>query len=162
MIKYLNFFSLIIACLLLASCCSQYGNFLDNDLTEDGNSLLSEDVTRQLCLLYYPAKTQINFDNFDGDNFGQDLIQKLREKGFAVREYISEPLKKTPEENYDFSLKIDFPEDKKIIHLKYLLDKVKNTNIYRVQLYLNDKILAHGYFEQDLDLYHAGKWSRKE
>lgn len=147
--RKLAFISVLL--LSLAGCASHpYGNFVKQPLESFNEGKLATDAVKEMAMLYPPAKTQLNFQQTTPDPFGKALIQKLRDKGYAVWEY-------APKAKNQVSL----PHFQGMpVH--YVVDQFEGTELYRVTLEIGAQSLTRAYRIHHQTLMPAGDWVRKE
>ena len=142
--------ALVIA-LLLGGCMNDtttpYGNFI-----EEGGNLDQEkiagDTVRHLVTLYPPAKSRFALQQATSDRFGQALLSKLRERGYALLEFTDKAeVKQSPDSS---------------LPLRYVLDRVDGMNLYRLTLMVGNRALTRPYLRQNGATVAAGYWSQKE
>jgi len=130
----------------LSSCAStRYGNFAE--APSKYNQKMAADTVYQLVNIYPPATTKFNFQQETGDVFGETLMEKLRDSGYAVVEL-----------NKDESSSGSTHRDKT---LSYIVD-LQMTNLYRITILIGDETLSRAYVVQNNLLYPAGSWVYKE
>lgn len=115
-----------------------------------------EDATRQLVSLYPPASTRLVFAHAVADTFGNQLVEKLRSQGYALREQTAQAPAPAEPETADQTKEVAGTS------FGYVLDAVGSTRLYRVTLNVGRQTISRAYVAQD-DLVHpAGAWVRKE
>ena len=139
--------------MVLSACAgSQYGNFTQNLATVDAK--IADDAALQLSTLYPAASTRFNVQQETTDAFGGALIGALREKGYAVFEYVApDRLSATAEApaNRDGG-----------VELRYVLDYLGADHMYSITLRVDNRALSRAYVEKDATALAAGAWTRKE
>jgi hypothetical protein len=123
----------------LSGCVSQYGNY--SNISELNNAQMADDTAVELALLYPPASTHLVVSQPIKDSYGEELIKKLRESGYAL-EYSSAA-------NSSGS------------SLAYVVDQIEG-NLYRVQISIDSQILSRVYMSSSKGVTPAGFWTRKE
>ena len=83
-------FSFALLALALGGCTttatSRYGNFVPSAALDQHR--LADDAVQQLAMLYAPAHTRLELQQPTPDPFGQALVKSLRDKGYALQEFI--------------------------------------------------------------------------
>ncbi len=133
---------LIISALILgvlSGCASQYGNY--TNIPELNNSQMADDTALELALLYPPASTHLVVSQPTKDSYGEVLVKKLRERGYAL-----EDSNATTSSSNKFA---------------YVVDQV-GENLYRVQISINSQVLSRVYMSSSKGVTPAGFWTRKE
>lgn len=141
-----------LAALLLASLAGcainqPYGNFTQNSPAVYDQKM-ADDAVAQLVAVYPPASTRFDLLHLTPDTFGLTLVKSLRAKGYALLEF--EPAAKAA------------PQTAPSLPLRYVLDQVPGSNLYRVTLLVGNQSLTRAYASQDGSVYPAGVWVRKE
>ena len=77
---------------VLGGCANQnaitnYGNFIPSTSTVDQEKI-ADNAVQQLLGMYLPARTALELKQPTPDPFGQALVRSLRDKGYALMEYI--------------------------------------------------------------------------
>lgn len=127
------------ACSTSPPAQSPYGNFVQAvDLDE---AELVTDALKQLSALHAPARSRIELQQQTPDQFGQSLVNGLREKGFGVLESTS--TSKTSEPT---------------LPLNYLLDHAGETGLYLLTITVGNQTLNRLYRGQDCLVEPAGYW----
>jgi hypothetical protein len=139
---------IVAAAMMLGGCAQQQrvGNFADLNSTVVQADLVS-DATKQLMVLYPPAKTHFDIRQPTTDPFGAGLIERMREKGYAIEE--SNKTSKT-----------DAPV--KGVQLRYVLDRLDAESLYRITLLVGSQSLSRAYVVADGTVTPAGSWTRQE
>lgn len=133
-----------------------YGNFTQNFPAVDIK--IADDTVRQLSTLYSPASTRLKIEQEASDPFGVALIAGLREKGYAVAEFVSEnDWRVMSADETSPALKSDDG-----LRLRYVLDYVGGNDLYRINIMIGDSSLARAYLLQNDTALAAGAWVRKE
>ncbi len=138
-----------IVLLFLAGCATtQYGNYIE-DTSSSHNAIIATDAAYQLTQLYPPASTTFSLRHPATDPFGSVLLERLRNDGYAVKEYIkTNPLEQDAPAQYDGAA------------LAYVLDQ--SSNVYRLSLTIDGHILTRAYRYDDKQLAPGGAWVFKE
>ena len=133
---------------VLSGCVYQQrvGNFSDLNSTVIQADLVS-DATKQLMVLYPPAKTRFDIRQPTTDAFGAGLIERMREKGYAIDE-------SNKSSNSDAPVKG--------VQLKYVLDRLDSVSLYRITLLVGSQSLSRAYVVADGTVMPAGSWTRQE
>lgn len=141
------FFPLFVAMAGCAMPVSQYGNLVANAPTGMNVKLVADTVT-QLESLYPPAATKLILEQriSNDDEFGITLLTTLRNKGYAVQEYLpDQPMLEASG-----------------VSLGYVIDApAKVQNIYRIKVKAGTNILTRAYTAQNDAITPAGAWSRR-
>ena len=141
----MRLFSVIFAITLgLSGCVSNpyQGNF--SSLTSQKNSqVIIEDAVLQVATIYIPAQTQFHISK-PNDTFGEALISRLRQAGFAINE----------------SSNVQEPND--LQEPQYILDEVDGLQLQRLTLVINGQKLTRAYQPSHGELKPAGAWLRQE
>lgn len=155
---------MVVCSFLLCSCTPlRFGNYINIPLTQEQYHVLAQGCVNFIAKEYPPAKTRIAIKNPAKGYFGAELINLLREEGFAVEEY-SRSANKAAGSNYD--VEVELVRNKNTttttIPLNYILDTVSGSNMIRVQILLDNTSVARPYFlGDDGNLYPCGKWVRE-
>lgn len=123
----------------LSGCVSQYGNY--TNIPESSNVQMADDTAVELALLYPPASTHLIFSQPTKDSYGEELVKKLRESGYAL-------------EDTDVATSSGNK-------FAYVVDQV-GENLYRVQISINSQVLSRVYMSSSKGVTPAGFWTRKE
>jgi hypothetical protein len=124
---------------VLSGCATQYGNFAN--IPELGNAQMATDTSLELALLYPPASTHLVFSQPTKDSYGEELVKKLRESGYA--------------------LEVADAANSSDSRLAYVVDQI-GENLFRVQISINSQILSRVYMSSSKGVTPAGFWTRKE
>jgi hypothetical protein len=128
---------------------SQYGNYLkDQPISIDQQ--IANDALKQLSMLYPPAKTRFVLKQPTPDVFGSELVNGLREAGYALQEYSQKPQPK-PDSRPETGLP-----------LMYVLDQAKDDHLYRLTIQIGDQAINRPYRQENGTVVPAGYWARKE
>lgn len=132
--------SVLLLAMLLSSCASmRYGNF--TPLAQGRDVYLAQDATSQLMRVYPPAQNTFCISQKVRDNFGINLIQEMRKRGYGVNE------NSCPKQKANFF---------------YVVDEIKSSNLYRVSLYVGLQSLSRVYVKTNEKLLPVSAWSHKE
>jgi hypothetical protein len=146
MIKLLVF---IISVAGLFGCATErFGNF-ESNAPAGLHEGIAADAIQHLEKVYPPAQTQFNFGQSipKSDRFGMLLVDSLRAKGYAVKEY---------------SLKQSVGGTG--LRFQYVIDKpsINVPDLYRIQLSIDDVTLTHAYEAKNNTAVSAGAWAKME
>lgn len=148
----------IVALLVLAlggcATTSQYGNFVPPTAAINQQQLARE-AAQQLAVLYPPAQTRLELQQATPDAFGQALVLTLRERGYALLEFDSARAKAQ-------DTAASSPTSPAGLPLRYVLDQVGDSNLYRLTLSLGNQSITRPYLVQGGSFAPAGYWVRKE
>lgn len=139
---------LTLAC---AGCATDpYGSFVK--IANIDQQKLAGEAAKQLVVLYPPAKTHLEIKQVPSDVFGSSLVNKLREQGYAVREFNGEVEETSPSAARP---------------LCTLLDQVGEANLYVMTLRVGNQLVGHQsltrlYTVQNGSLIPTGRWVHKE
>lgn len=130
--------------LMLTGCTySRYGNYSEASLP--ANSSMANDTVTYLASQYPPGRTTFNMKQTANDAFGVSLLQFLRSRGYAVKEY-------TPQNGTTAT--------------GTTLGYVVNTlmpNTYQITVYAGNTTLSRVFIAAtDGKAYPAGPWSKEE
>lgn len=148
--------------LALSGCAttSPYGNYLAEPARVNQSQLATEAVTL-LVDLYPPALSRFELQQPTPDAFGQSLVKRLRESGYAVLEL--EPKQGRPTEAVAGQEPIaSVPSPAQSYMLRYVVDNAGDSNLYRLTLLVGTQSLTRPYLHQNGELLPAGYWVRKE
>jgi hypothetical protein len=147
--------------LVLAGCATPapYGNFVPSG-TGDPQKLAG-DAVKQLTTLWPPAKTRLELKQATPDAFGAALVKGLRASGYALLEFNPE---KTQAPASDSPAPARPPTATATLAqpLRYVLDPVGGTALYRLTLRVGTQSLTRPYLERNGTLVPAGYWVRQE
>jgi hypothetical protein len=151
-----------------------HGNHLGESSAVDQNQLASE-AANQLTALYPPARVKLELQQVAQDPFGQSLVKRLREKGFAIVEFDTkgsgkaesptetaapaQGLVKEPPKPIITSVD---PQAMRTLSLRYVLDQAGTENLYRMNLLVGSQSISRPYRIQNGRMVAAGAWIRKE
>lgn len=138
--------------LTLIGCVNpnQHGNFAPPAAVADQQQLAREAV-EQLVTMLPPAKTRLDLQHTTPDPFGQALVLRLRERGYAVLEFDSA----TPKEKSRAASEAGLP-------LRYVLDQSGDPQLVRLTLLVGKRSLARLYQAREGSFVPAGYWMHKE
>jgi len=133
---------------ILFGCAQQtrVGNYSELSSTVVQADLVS-DATKQLMVLYPPAKSHFTIQQPTTDAFGSGLVDRMRDKGYAVQESSKEKATVTANDG---------------LPLGYVVDRLDDASLYRVTLLIGAQTLSRAYVVSDGAVTPAGSWSRKE
>lgn len=127
---------------------------------------IADDTVSQLVVLYPPAQSTLSMSQLANDSFGLCLIQSLRARGYAVLERLTDntssslldSVSATPDQ-----LPNTLPGNK-TIHLSFMVDQIRDANLLRVRLLINQQqSLSRAYqTAQDGIVYPVSHWIYKE
>ncbi|KTC71805.1 conjugal transfer protein TrbH [Legionella birminghamensis] len=133
-------FLLLLCISCLASCTSlRYGNF--TQLPPHGVERMARDTALELSHVYPPAKNRLCLSQSIADPFGLQLIEGLRQKGFAVME------KTTSSREANFS---------------YVVDAPIASHLYRVSVFVGERSLSRAYRLYHGELVPVSGWTVQE
>lgn len=119
-----------------------YGDFIPQSAAAELREALVTDTVKQLVALYPPASTRFDLGHAAIDPYGANLVQSLRQNGYALSE-------STPSSNAQALI------------LRYVVDSPEE-NLYRVTLQLGSQSLSRAYQTQNEVISPAGAWVRRE
>lgn len=139
-----------------ASTPSRYGSFIQKPV-QTSDKKIADDAVKQLVALYPPASTRFDLQHATPDFFGTYLIESMRAKGYAVREFKPEPKALMAASTAPVA---PSPSG---LPLSYILDQAKDAELYRLTLVINrQQSLDRVYQLQDGTMQPASYWARKE
>ncbi|MDX8129608.1 conjugal transfer protein TrbH (plasmid) [Methylomonas sp. LL1] len=145
MIRILAF---VISIAGLFGCATErFGNF-ESNAPSGLHEGIATDTIQQLEKVYPPAQTQFNFGQVvpKSDRFGMLLLESLRAKGYAVKEY-------SPKSTATGAG----------LRFQYVIDRPSNTpDLYRLKLKIDDVTLTHAYEAKNNTALSAGAWAKME
>lgn len=150
----------------LAGCAtttsqSAYGNFVQS-VAFDQQKLASEAV-QQLATLYVPARTRLELQQPTPDPFGQALVKALRDKGYALLEFVpAGAAAQAPASAASQPGPAAAPAASGGLPLRYVLDQAGDSNLYRLTLMVGNQSITRAYLAQNGVFAPAGSWARKE
>ena len=124
--------SLIIGC----SSVPQYGSFLRG--RHRAQVALATDSVSKLRRDYAPERVRVVYTQGQADPFGRGLAAGLRQEGYKVRSGLGGP---------------------KAFTVRYVVDRVKNTPLLRVTLFVRGRVLSRAYKEHVDGTVAVGPWS---
>lgn len=119
-----------------------YGDFISQSAATELRETLVTDTVKQLVSLYPPASTRFDLTQPVADLYGAQLVQSLRQNGYAL----SESAPSTNAQGLILRYVVDSPEE----------------NLYRVTLQLGSQSLSRAYQTQNEKISPAGAWVRRE
>lgn len=118
---------------------------------------LATDAVQQLVALYAPTQTRLDLQQVATDALGQSLLPRLRDEGYAVREFAAvsstDPAAQPATRGTDVGAGLPF---------RYVLDQVGAADFYQLTLRVGAQSLTRPYQVKDGALVPAGYWVRKE
>lgn len=134
--------------LVCVGCATDpYGNFVQG--VKVNQHQLAREAVKQFMVLYSPAKTRLEMKQVPSDAFGLSLVNRLREGGYAVREFNEEGNKSPSSPSSDLAL-------------RYVLDEVRENNLYVLTLFVGSHSLTRAYRIQNRSFIPAGNWVHKK
>lgn len=136
------------ASLLMAGCVSSgYGNYSNASMF--ASTSMADNTVTHLAALYPPGRTTFTMKQPSKDQFGSALVQRLRSRGYAVKEFTKEGKPQSALANTGTSL-------------GYVVNTVA-PNLFQVTTYVNGVTLSRGFVvATDGKAYPAGPWTREE
>lgn len=136
------------ASLLMTGCVSSgYGNYSNASMF--ASTSMADITVTHLAALYPPGRTTFTMKQPAKDQFGSALVQRLRSRGFAVKEFTKEGKPQSALANTGTSL-------------GYVVNTVA-PNLFQVTTYVNGVTLSRGFVvATDGKAYPAGPWTREE
>lgn len=122
---------------------------------------LAADAVQQLAALYPPARTRFELQHPAADPFGQALLQLLRQKGYALREFAPASSRSAPVAAAASSQASADPAAPAVLPLRYVLDPAGDSDLYRLSLWVGQQALTRPYLARN-GTVAAGYWLRKE
>ena len=158
-------FSFALLALALGGCTitatSQYGNFVPSAALDQHR--LADDAVQQLAMLYAPAHTRLELQQPTPDPFGQALVKSLRDKGYALQEFIpASATTKSPASAGSQPGAVATTTATGGLPLRYVLDQAGESELYRLTLMVGSQSIARPYLVQNGTFTPAGYWMRKE
>jgi len=157
--------SLALLALALGGCAttsqSLYGNFVQSAALDQQK--LAADAVQQLATLYVPARTRLELQQPTPDAFGQALVKTLRDKGYALLEFV--PAGAPAQTSASASSPPSPAETPAVpggLPLRYVLDQAGDSNLYRLTLMVGSQSITRAYLGQNGVFAPAGSWVRKE
>ena len=158
-------FSFALLALALGGCTttatSRYGNFVPSAALDQHR--LADDAVQQLAMLYAPAHTRLELQQPTPDPFGQALVKSLRDKGYALQEFIpAGATTKPPASAGSQPGAVATTTATGGLPLRYVLDQAGESELYRLTLMVGSQSIARPYLVQNGTFTPAGYWMRKE
>ena len=158
-------FSFALLALALGGCTttatSRYGNFVPSAALDQHK--LAADAVQQLAMLYAPAHTRLELQQPTPDPFGQALVKSLRDKGYALQEFIPASANtKSPASAGSQQGAVATTATTDGLPLRYVLDHAGESDLYRLTLMVGNQSIARPYLVQNGTFTPAGYWMRKE
>jgi Conjugal transfer protein TrbH. len=140
---------IFVASLMLTGCVSSgYGNYSNASMF--ASTSMADDTVSHLATQFPPGRTEFSMKQQAKDPFGTALIQRLRARGYAVREF-------TPEGKPQSAVQT-VPGTQ----LGYVVNTVA-PNLFQVTTYAGSMTLSRAYVAAtDGKAYPAGPWTREE
>lgn len=135
---------MLIFTLGLSGCVSNpyQGNFSSYANQTNYQSII-DDAVLQIATIYIPAQTTFHFAK-PKDDFGLELISRLRESGFAI----------------DESSKVESENNQK--EFQYIFDDISGLQLQRLILTIDNHKLTRAYRFTHGNFSPAGSWLRQE
>ncbi|EBT2773851.1 conjugal transfer protein TrbH [Klebsiella pneumoniae] len=135
--------------LVLTGCTSPgYGNFSNASMF--ASTSMADNTVAHLASLYPAGSTTFAMKQPATDPFGSALVQRLRSRGFAVKEFTKDQKSK--------SVITSAPGTS----LGYVVSTV-DPNLFQVTTYVGNTTLSRGFtVATDGKAYPAGPWTREE
>jgi hypothetical protein len=126
--------------LALLGCASaaQYGSFVQDK--PQAQAAIGTDAAAKLAIDYPPESHTIRIAQEAQDAFGRGFASALRERGYAVQ--TSSAATSAGE-----------------LPVRYTVDKIKSTELLRLTLYVQRRLLSRAYAQRSDGVYPAGPWS---
>lgn len=142
----------------LAGCATlgsygKYGNFIES-LPAAYNARMVDDTVNRLSALYPPANTRFTLQQQPDDPFGVALVGKLRVRGYAVMEPLTQP-------GQTQSKNTASPEPIHGSDLYYVVDQLGESQ-YLVTVQVGNQSISRAYRAAGSNLTPDGHWVRKE
>ena len=158
-------FSFALLALALGGCTttatSRYGNFVPSAALDQHR--LADDAVQQLAMLYAPAHTRLELQQPTPDPFGQALVKSLRDKGYALQEFIpASATTKSPASAGSQPGAVATTTATGGLPLRYVLDHAGESELYRLTLMVGNQSITRPYLVQNGTFTPAGYWMRKE
>ncbi|MCS4511831.1 conjugal transfer protein TrbH [Xylophilus ampelinus] len=144
-----------------ATTSSPYGNFVQSATLDQQK--LATDAVQQLATLYAPARTRLELQQPTPDPFGQALVKSLRDKGYAVLEFV--PAGASAQAPASAASQPSAAATKAAadgLSLRYVLDQAGDATLYRLTLMVGSQSITRPYLAQNGAFAPAGYWVRKE
>lgn len=143
---------LLFVALNLCSCAiPQYGSFVDSSDKID-TTVIATDSVDQLARIFPPAKTRIAFAQPTNDQFGKTLVEQLRQRGYAIREFI----KRSPFRSNSADSEEYMPNETGL-RFNYVIDRFKESDTYRISITVDDVTITRAY----IGVTHSEGFGRK-
>lgn len=143
---------LVVLCGCIKRPGSKFGNFAKADSVE-----LVQDAMNVLMANHPPAKTRLALVQETGDAFGVSLVEKLRENGYAIAEFVK------PAKGDKYLPAVEKPDG---MPFAYVLDRLDKGDELRVSLHIGAESLSRLYFVQksgdELRYVPQGFWTRRQ
>ena len=158
-------FALLALALGIGGCAttttSRYGNFVPS--AELDQHKLAADAVQQLAMLYAPAHTRLELQQPTPDPFGQALVKSLRDRGYALQEFIpAGATTKPPASAGSQPGAVASTAATDGLPLRYVLDHAGESDLYRLTLMVGNQSITRPYLVQNGTFTPAGYWMRKE
>ncbi|PKD39849.1 hypothetical protein CWO84_13255 [Methylomonas sp. Kb3] len=145
----IRIFAFVISITGLFGCATErVGNF-ESNAPSGLHEVIAADTIHHLQKIYPPAQTQFNFGQSipKSDRFGMLLVDSLRAKGYAVKEY-------NPKQSFAGTGR----------RFQYVVDKpsINVPDLYRIKLKIDDVTLTHAYEAKNNTALSAGAWAKME
>ncbi|NMB57961.1 MAG: conjugal transfer protein TrbH [Chloroflexi bacterium] len=142
----------------LGGCVTQgsygrYGNFIET-LPAAYSARMVDDTVDRLSALYPPAKTRFTLEQQAVDPFGKALVGKLRERGYAVMEPLTQPGQSQAKGS-------EVPQPVPGPDLRYVVDQL-GASQYLVTVKVGSQSISRAYRASANSLAPDGYWVRKE
>jgi hypothetical protein len=116
------------------------------------------DVVKKLVILYPPARTRFDLRQTASDNFGRELVEQMRSKGYAIEEYKPASAQKPPLAQAATGTNAGAPATS----FAYFIDQASDSGIYWVTLTIDRHSLTRAYQAGAGSISPASYWVRKE
>lgn len=116
----------------------QYGSFVEG--SPRVQAAVAADAAQRLAADYEAEGASIRFAHDASDTFGRSFGTELRKAGFAVKDAANE-------------------SSGGELSLRYVVDRVKGTDLLRVSIYIDRRTLARAYAQRSGEVYPVGPWS---
>ncbi|GKS68541.1 hypothetical protein W03_05450 [Nitrosomonas sp. PY1] len=171
MVKRITFYLLILIIFsIIAGCAAKPRQpaYHITDISQDVIAVVTNDAVTQMSVLFAPEKTKLVLTHPATDQFGLAFVDRLREKGFTVKEHPTQNLdqvlldhreheKHTHEDGTDL-IKLEEPDS--AVPLSYLLDHGGEN--YHAKLTVGNLQLMRIYSMQGGEVRPSGHWIRQE
>ena len=124
---------------ILSSCATtaEYGTFLRGH--ESAQYAIAADAAGKLAAEYTPDGRAIRLERQPDDLFGARFATELRKKGYSLQD--GEAVATGP-----------------ALHLRYVLDAIKGTDLFRLSIFLPRRRLSRAYAERSAQVFPSGPW----